>query len=321
MKQKAIATLEESLAFRKRPGRVRSGRQAEEKKCQDRIQLAEQAVQEATASAQLRITAAEKEAAEWQAKDRPDRAKAAEDQAAVLRQQLADGTYEYFKKELGFGNTIKGWRQFIKETTESLQKTLALFAAGEMGIHVKARGHGATAKQVKELMELKRAEIVRVQKRELAFRLVTLGVALDGKGVEQHLRECLDQLLDVEQQIAEGTYEVRVAALGGVATSRNGVQGLIAEALEKQLRAAQQLHDGTYQAPGTAAGAESIGEVRARLRSLEEVRNIAELTGRGDDVRRSEEELRRLRAAEAELKLQVPGRAGGPAGGAGRPAG
>jgi hypothetical protein len=198
----------------------------------NRIRWGNEAIAEATADAQKRIAERRKRASEERAKGRERNAQAHVDAAAKIAAQLAAGKVSWYKKGLGRGHDVNGWRKYVAEQTKKRAERMAAYGAGEVSRYIKTLGQGMTWKGVQASTAKKREELAKAQKREYGYYLRAIGMGKTGEEIDDYVAMRQDELDDARARIAAGTFSLYVPVLG-MGMDRNGVQKLVAEAREK----------------------------------------------------------------------------------------
>ncbi len=301
-----IKATNEQIRLRQESRKVFDDAQAKENEdFGNRIKWGNEAIAEAQADAQKRLSEMRKQAAEMRAQGRDDHAQAINDSASKLAAELAAGNISWYKKELNVRNSISGWREYVAKQTRDRAARMAAYGAGEVGLYIKTLNWRATWKGVQESIAQQQQELARAQQREFGYYLAAIGIRLTGKGIDDHLAQRKDELADAQARIAAGTYVLYVPVLG-MRTDRNGVQKLVAEARDTYRKTVNAWSAKTYTNYNPMAGArlsngdieKTIAEKRQELMDFQALSEDARVYAAG--AHRTSREIReQIGAAQA----------------------
>ncbi len=225
-----IEAINEQIRLRQESRKVFDDARAKENEdFGNRIKWGNEAIAEAQADTQKRLSEMRKQAAEMRAQGRDDHAQSINESASKLAAELAAGNISWYKRELNLRNSIKGWREYVAKQTQDRAVRMAAYGAGEVGLYIKTLNWRATWKGVQESIAQQQVELAKAQRREFGYYLAPIGMRLTGKGIDDHVAKCKDELAEARARIAAGTFVVYVPALG-MRTDRNGVQKIVGEA-------------------------------------------------------------------------------------------
>lgn len=225
-----IKKIEEQIRLRQESRKVFDEAQAKENEdFGKRIQWGNEAIAEAQADVQKRLSEMRRQAVEARAQGRDDHAAAIEESAAKLAAELAAGTISWYKKELNRRDTIKGWQEYVAKQTQDRGQRMAAYAAGEVSQYIHTLNWRATWKDVEASIAKQQEDLRQAQQRAFAYYLAAINSRLTGEGIDSHLAERREELADARARIAGGTFVVYVPPLN-LRTDRNGVQKIVADA-------------------------------------------------------------------------------------------
>ncbi len=249
----------------------------------NRIRWSNEAIAEAQADTQRRLSEMRKQAVEARAAGRDDQAAAIEESARKLATELGAGKIGWYKRQLGLRHTIADWRKYVAQQAQERAQRMAAYGAGEVSQYIQALGSRLTWKGVEERIAEQREVLTQAQGRAPGYYLRAIAIRLTGEGIDEHVAKRKEELADARSRIAAGTFAVYVQALG-TRIDRNGVQRIVAEARDTYRKTANAWSAKTYTNYNPLAGGRlSNGDIEKRI--AEKRQELMDFQGQGEDAR------------------------------------
>jgi hypothetical protein len=279
---KQIAELREHIALCKTLHKYHDAVRAKEKeRTQQEVTHAQTAIREGIAAAQRQIADIRKRIQELLRLKKHREVQGLQKRIANIQRLVASGEWDHYSRHLGHRRTLNGWRDYIKAKQKWDRDRAALHASGELDTYVRELGHSATWNSILERIDSYEKRVAQAVQRLPSYYLRPLGHSAHGEGVDQLLANRQKFLMDLEEQIAMGEYDVYVGVLGHRAT-RNGVQSMIHQSKERYRALQDSWRDRSYTAYSSLYGHQiSRGALEQRKSKLAATKAQFERLGEG----------------------------------------